>query len=197
MHRRSATRVVGGRVLRKNDWRPHHGDYIAVPQAEIRIDRRSPPPGFRHLITVAQLRDFLDLLCDWEEMAVGLDAVVLDDATHTMGWHRYGVVAVCPWERELWWPDADDWFVGEHRDILDRLGVDVRRAGEQTVLRWTEPQARGFQLLHVLPHELGHHRDRVTTRRAQRAGRGERFAEAYARRVMDDVWDSYIEAFGL
>ena len=46
---------------------------------------------------------------------------------------------------------------------------------------WTEGQARAFQLLHVFLHELGHHHDLITTRRQLRGGRGEAYAERYAR----------------
>ena len=197
MHRRTATRVVGGRAQRKNDWRPHPGDYMVVPQAEIRLDRRSPPQGFRHLVTVAQLRRLVALLPDWAELAVGLEAIVLDDRTDIMGWHRRGVVALCPWERELWWTDADPGFVAEHESVLTLLEVATVRAGGRIELRWTESQARAFGLLHVLPHELGHHRDRITTRRGARAGRGEPYAEAYAATVVEQIWDAYVTEFGL
>lgn len=46
----------------------------------------------------------------------------------------------------------------------------------------------GFQLLHVLPHELGHHRDRMTTRSRISAARGEPFAERYANEVFERLW---------
>jgi hypothetical protein len=61
-HRRSGTKVQSGRTLRKNNWRLDRDDHFAVPQVEIRIDRRDPGRGYRHLITVAHLR----LLPDWE-----------------------------------------------------------------------------------------------------------------------------------
>ena len=36
---------------------------------------------------IAQLRAFLELLPEWEEVAVGLDAIVLDDGYDPgMGW---------------------------------------------------------------------------------------------------------------
>ena len=62
---------------------------------------------------------------------------------------------------------------------------------------WTEAQARAFQLLHILPHELGHHHDRMTTRTRRYAARGEPYAEEYANRVLDDVWPAYISRFGI
>jgi hypothetical protein len=217
IHRRTAMRVRDGRVLKKNNWRLAAGDYRALPQDEIRLDRRRPPDGSRHLITIAQLRRFVVMLPDWDEVAVGLDAIVLDSATDCAGWCGPGVVAVCAWPHGLWdwWPPE---MVEEHRDILDlldvervaleesaehrmlrdelaALSVDASSLAGQLELRWTEPQARAYQLLHILPHELGHHHDRITSRSRRTAGRGEPYAEAYANRVLDQVWPRYARAF--
>jgi hypothetical protein len=105
IHRRSAMKVRDGRVLKKNSWRLDPGDYRALAQSEIRLDRRRPPDGARHLITIAELRQFLALLPDWDEVAVGLDAIVLDSATDCAGWCGPGVVAICAWPHDLW-----DWW---------------------------------------------------------------------------------------
>ncbi len=77
----------------------------------------------------------------------------------------------------------------EHRWLLERLEVEI--AGNE--VRWTEPQARAFQLLHILPHDSG-----ITTTASRRArsatcGRGEPYAEAYANRVLDEVWPAYLD----
>ena len=83
----------------------------------------------------------------------------------------------------------------EHQDFVEGLAaLGVRRLAD-TELRFTEPQARAYQLLHILPHELGHHHDRITSRRGRRAGRGEPYAEAYANRVLEDIWPSYAREF--
>ena len=212
-------KVRDGRVQKKNNWRLDRDDYFAVPQTEIRIDRRDPAWGCRHLMTVAQLRAFLDLLPDWDEVAVGLRAIVLDSADDCMGWHDRGVVAVCAWEHELCWDLADwDWVKG-HLGVLEHLGVSHRALSAEEAfervleivgprlarkpkrryaeVRWREAQARAFQLLHVLPHELGHHHDRMTTRSRRQPARGENYAESYAHRVMELVWPAYADAFGV
>lgn len=210
-------RVRDGRVLKKNNWRLDAGDYRALPQGEIRLDRRRPSDGYRHLMTIADLRRFVALLPDWDEVAIGLDAIVLDSATDCAGWCGPGVVAICAWPHDLW-----DWWtpemVDEHREILDLLQVErvpveesrehrelldelaalaarVKAVPGELELRWTEPQARAYQLLHILPHELGHHHDRITSRSRRTAGRGEPYAEAYANRVLDQVWPRYARAF--
>jgi hypothetical protein len=219
IHRRTAMKVRDGRVLKKNNWRLDAGDYRTLPQDEIRLDRRKPPYGSRHLITIAQLRRFIALLPDWDEVAVGLDAIVLDSATDCAGWCGPGVVAICAWDHDLWdwWPAK---MVQEHDHILNQLDVDrvpieqsdeYRETSEQLArlgvrltkpigdveLRWTESQARAYQLLHILPHELGHHHDRITTRAGRNIGRGEPYAEAYANRVLEEVWPLYGRMFEL
>jgi hypothetical protein len=191
-------KVQGGRALRKNNWRLDRDDYFVVPQREIRIDRRDPGRGFRHLITVAQLRAFVELLPDWGEVAVGLHAIVLDRGhNNLMGWHHSRVVAVCGWEHEIWWTDTAPAFVDEHRSLLDLLEVQYEQRKGSFEVRWTEAQARAFQLLHILTHELGHHHDQMTTRTRHSPARGEEYAERYAHRVMEVVWPPYIQTFGL
>ena len=212
-------RVRDGLVLSKNNWRPDSGDPGTLGQHEVRLERRRPPEGYRHLITIAQLRAFIELLPDWQQVAVGLDAIVLDSATDCQGWCGPGVVAVCAWQHELWdWWRPDE--LEEHRHLLDMLDVQrvpveqspqfgafarwfeetagkpVEPAGLMEV-RWTEAQARAYQLLHVLPHELGHHHDRMTTHAKRFAGRGEAYAEGYANRVLEQVWPAYGRRFGV
>jgi hypothetical protein len=220
-HRRSALRVRGGRVAKKNSWRVDPGDFWTLPQDEVRIDRRAPGDGCRHLITVDQLRAFIELLPDWDEVAIGLDAIVLDAYRGAvLGWYQRGVVAVCAWERSLWWPLTARSWIEENRSIFERLDVEWEALTREQVLdrlrpgkgpmsavpvpdadrwceiRWTEAQARAFQLLDVLPHELGHHHDRITTHRQLRTGRGEPYAGHYAQSVANTVWDTYATTFG-
>jgi hypothetical protein len=187
MHRRQSPKVRDGRVQKKNNW-------ARTPVAnEIRLDRRDPGWGGRHLITIAQLREYIGLLPMWDEVAAGLEAIVLDGALDCMGWCEAGVVAICDWDADLWWEDSVPAWMDEHRELLERLDVEIT----DTEVRWTEAQARGFQLLHILPHELGHHHDRMTTRTQRYAARGEPYAEEYANRVLDDVWPAYISRFGI
>jgi hypothetical protein len=191
VNRRTAPKVKDGRVQKKNNWTPSRDDYCALTQAEIRLDRRSPGEGFRHLVTIAQLRSAIDLMPDWDDVAVGLEAVVLDEGGDGMGWHEPGVIAICAWERDLWWTDTHPWFADEHDELLQALEVERVKRGGRIELRWTEEQARAFQLLHILPHELGHHHDRMTTRSRREAARGEPYAEEYANRVFAALWPGF------
>jgi hypothetical protein len=198
-HRRTATRIRAGQVQKKNNWRLATDDYHALRQDEIRLDRRHPGAGYRHLLTVQHLRAFLGLLPDWEEVAIGLDAIVLDTRSdrNVLGWHTPGVVAVCAWERDLW-SVADVVFVASAIELLKLLDVEIRRLPDYRYeLRWTAPQARAFQLLDVLPHEIGHHHDRISSTAQRHVGRGEPYAQTHAKRVQDIVWPAYSRAFAL
>ena len=62
---------------------------------------------------------------------------------------------------------------------------------------FTESQARAYQLLHILLHELGHHHDRITTKSQVRASRGEPYAEAYALQHEALIWERYLDTFGI
>ena len=78
------------------------------------------------------------------------------------------------------------------------MGVKARGLPDDHLeIRWTEPQARAYQLLRILPHELGHHHDRITTRSRVRSSRGEGYAEANANRVLEQVFPTYAHAFDL
>ena len=193
-----ATRVRDGRVQKKNNWELDRGDYFAREQDDIRLDRLPPGRGYRHLLTIADVRAFIALLPVWDEVAVGLEAIVLAEGDDDcLGWCVPGVVAISAWERDLWWEEGYPAFNRDHGRVLDLIGVSRRPSGDWIEFRWTEAQARAFQLLHILPHELGHHHDRLTNRSGVRAARGEPYAEAYALRVMDEVWPAYAERFGV
>jgi hypothetical protein len=194
--RRNALRTRDGRVEKKKNWASHRGDYFAWAQADIRLDRKRPGPGYRHVVTIPQLREFIALLPDWDKVAVGLDAIVLGEGRdEAMGWYENSIVVLCAWPAEsgLWW-EVDKPWLDDNRSTLSLLEVEVDECDGRFGLLWTEAQARAFMLLDVLPHELGHHYDALTTR-SGRVGRGEPFATEYAQRTLDAVWPAYRERF--
>ncbi|MFL5844320.1 MAG: hypothetical protein ACJ762_06470 [Solirubrobacteraceae bacterium] len=196
--RRGALRVRDGRVLRKNNWKPDHRDYYALPQADIQIERAHPGPGYRHVVTVPQVRDFLGLLPDWDELAVGLRAISLwEGSVDRLGLWNPGVVVLNAWDQDLWWDNTHVDWVDKNQQMLELLNVEIVQHGEQRIwleLRWTEAQARAFSLLDVLVHELGHHHDWMTNA-GEDASRGEPYAEAYVRRVQQTIWPAYAARF--
>ncbi len=81
--------------------------------------------------------------------------------------------------------------------MLDRLGVRSHEIKNGVMCEFTELQARAYQLLHILLHELGHHHDRMTTKSKVRASRGEPYAENYALVHEARIWEQYQKTFGV
>jgi hypothetical protein len=193
--RKTSPKVLGGKVQRKNRWdvtRTYWNTRQAVPV----IDREEPGRGYRHVLRRKDVFAFIDVMPDWEEISQGLDAIVLAAGSDRAdGWHRNGVIGLCAWERDLW-RVASTAYYEEHAEFFDRLGIPCEPEGDDWTLKFTETTAAAFQLLHVLPHELGHHHDRMTTRSQRKASRGERYAEDYAVRYERRIWDSYFRVFG-
>jgi hypothetical protein len=197
MHRRTALKVQGGRALRKNNW-ASTGDAVFLAGTAVAFERRRPGEGYKHLLRKIDLERFIALLPDWDELAHGLQLIVLDAGTFDYdGWHRdNGTIALPAWERELWIDHSRE-FIHEHRVVLGRLGVEIDRPRDgYATVRWTESTARAYQLLHVFLHELGHHHDQMTTRSRNTAARGETYAETYATRYADQIWGAYEAEFG-
>jgi len=196
-YRKTAPKVRDGAVQFKNNW-TRTGNVYNSCFREPRFEKERPGSGYRHLVRKQDLYRFIELLPDWDEIAVGLDGVVLARGEdNTMGWHMRGVVGICAWERGLAWENASPVFVEEHRQLLVELGVPCEKRGPRWRLGFDERTARAFQLIDVFLHELGHHHDRMTTRSRSGSARGESFAEAYARRHQDTILEHYREAFDL
>jgi hypothetical protein len=198
MHRKTAMKVQGGRPLRKNNWTRDRHDYWTRPQDEIRLDKLPPGPGYRHLVTLDQLRAVIHMLPDWEQVAVGLDAIALAPGCLPVEGRYFtghGVIDIYAWPRRLWDHAADADYVADHNRLFDLLGVEYRKNHLGYEIRWTAAQARAYQLMHILPHELGHHHDLITSRRKRDIGRGESYAEEYASKVLDEVWPAYVRQF--
>ena len=197
-NRKSAPQVVKGRVQKKNNW-SLSPDYYDAPQSRlVVVYRKRPGEGYKHVLNKSDIYQFLEVLPDWKNLAIGLNAIVLSPGEYnTDGYHVPGVVHVCAWEAELWRETSKAHYEA-HQDILERLGVDCEETDEGWFMcKFHERAARGYQLLHVLLHELGHHHDRMTTRSQKGTGRGEKYAEEYARLYEASIWQQYQKAFSL
>jgi len=196
INRKATPKVVGGRVQKKSD--PETSpSYYDTPQALPVIDRQRPGKGYRHVLMQRDIETFIGLLPEWAELSRGLNAIVLAPGERTTnGWHEPGVVHICAWEEDLWVDYAVSHYE-DHKDIFDRLGVASHLIEKGVMCEFTETQARAYQLLHILLHELGHHHDRMTTKSKVRASRGEPYAEAYALKHEAVIWGRYQQAFGV
>ena len=196
INRKATPKVVGGRVQKTND--PERSpSYYDTPQALPVIDRQRPGKGYRHVLMQRDIETFIGLLPEWAELSRGLNAIVLAPGEYSFGgWHTLGVVGICAWEADLWVDYAVSHYE-DHKDIFDRLGVVSHPIEKGVMCEFTEAQARAYQLLHILLHELGHHHDRMTTKSKVRASRGEPYAEAYALKHEAVIWGGYQQAFGV
>jgi hypothetical protein len=195
--RKSAPRVKAGRVQKKNNW-TLSPDIYRTPFRMPLIDRQRPGEGYVHVLTKRDVERFIALLPDWQELSRGLNAIVLaPGSARRYGYHYRNVVHVCAWDRDLW-QYMPPFYYRRDRAILERLRVPCEADEDgETVCKFTETTARAFSLLDTLLHELGHHRDKMTTRRKRHVSRGEPYAEEYARLHARLIWDRYCEAFGI
>jgi len=195
--RKTAPGVKEGKVQKKNRWQlsPH---YSINSAGEVEVSREKPGVGAKHYLRQVDVTNFTKIIPDWQVLRQGLYAIVLAEADESCyGWHSPGIVAVCAWQDGL----ISEWnteFIEEHRAVLDRLDVEIIPDPIDTdwfQIRWTENSVMAFQLMNVLLHELGHHHDRMTTDSKNASARGEEFAETYALKKADQLWDRYYQVF--
>jgi len=195
--RKTAPKVRDGKVQRKSRWELP-ANYYNTEQKELVFDRERPGHGYKHLLRLDDLRRFVQLLPMWEELSEGLNAIVLARGEEDCdGWHWPGVVALCAWKREIAVEGYSTAYYREHQRLLEKLNVPCWIEKDGWTLEFDALTARAFQLIHVLVHELGHHHDRITSRRQQKCGRGEPYAESYAERHEDAVLEAYAREFEL
>jgi hypothetical protein len=196
-HRVTNPRVINGKVQRKNRTALSPNCFRTHPSIPI-LERHKPGFGYRHILKLNEVAEFIRLLPDWSELSQGLNGVVLARGRRRCdGWHVPGVVAVCAWERGLW-REVRGGYYAQHQDLFSRLEVPCQQTEDGFFLcRFTESSIRAYQLLHVLLHELGHHHDRMTTGAKKDSCRGEDFAETYALDYEQVIWDRYLQVFGL
>lgn len=195
-NRKSSPKVIGGKVQRKNN-HSLTGDYYIVQQRMPLIDRQRPGKGFRHLLKQKDVLDFIGILPDWNELSVGLNAIVLAPGEwSTFGYHSPGVVHICAWDENIWTDFSKEGYEQE-REILERLKVPCEEIEGGVLCKFTEDTARAHQLLATLLHELGHHHDRMTTKSKVKASRGEPYAIEYGKAYTKRIWEQYQEVFGL
>ena len=186
---------MNGKVQRKNR-SALTPTYFNTPQFSPVIDRLKPGFGYRHILKKKDVLAFIEILPDWKELSKGLRAVILAPGDNTCsGWYRStGIVAICAWQRDLWW--LVRWSLEDDR-LLKKIVVPCEQTPEGYLWKWTDSTIRAYQLLDVFLHELGHHHDRMTTKSQRRCCRGEGYAEEYALRFADLIWERYLDRFGM
>ena len=195
--RKVAPAVKQGKVQKKHNHTLTETYYHPLPTSAgpLIIERHNPGKGFRHVVSKDELARFISIIPEWRMLSTGLHAIILapgdEDAS---GYYYRGVIHLCAWDEDLWCEYSSEFF-NEHKDILARLGVPFREEPERVTCFFSEETAKAYHLLHIFLHELGHHRDRMTSKRAI-SSRGEDFAERYARQYELVIWQRYKEHFG-
>ncbi len=205
-NRKTAPKVVGGHVLRKNN----HTKTAALGYV---LDRERPRKGFVHVLRKKDVHDFTDIIPGWAEYSVGLESIILsrgeEDAYGLYDYYRYeetGVIWLSAWNKDELWLDISVDYFKKHKWLFDQFGL----AYEEKVIKdpqgrgkfpvwgcyYTVSQARAFMLMRVLLHEIGHHVDWYRSNRRGGCRGGEPFAEKFAEEVFPKVWPAYIDKFG-
>lgn len=198
MNRRSATRVKSGKVQKKNN---HSETLYAAPVWGFpQIIRQRPGEGYHHLLGTNTIHTFLQLLPDLSVVLEDIAGIVLAPGKDYFGcvstFGSQWLVEINAWPRDNWQTFSP---AGYQQELywLEKLGVPCEKQNSQYVCKFTEHTARAHQLLATLLHEIGHHHDRLSTRKQQYCGRGEPYAFEYSRKYMDQIFDSYCRTFEL
>jgi hypothetical protein len=196
-HRRTMTKVAGGRPLRADRRAETPNIWIRKGGSPV-VDKERPGRGYRHILSKSDILEFIELIPNWGELSAGLRGILLTEGDACdFGWyHEDGVIGLCAWPRGLW-VELPHHFHEENAGVLSRLGVDCTLRKKGVLARFTEGQARAFMLLNIFLHELGHHHDRMTTASRRYASRGEVYAEDYALHYEHEISDAYMRRFSL
>lgn len=195
MNRKTTPKVKDGRVQKKNNHK-QTPNYWNTRQKELQIDIEPAGKGYKHFLKKRDIIKFLEILPNWEEIDIELNAIILARGEYnTAGWYySKGVIGICAWEKETTrYTDLN--FFNEHKNLFDRLGLKYEIKKEYAICHWEEEQIRGYLLLHILLHEMGHHHDRINTKSKKNCARGEEYAESYAIKYEKIIWNKYFEYF--
>jgi hypothetical protein len=196
-HRKFTPKVRDGKVLRKKSWK-ETPNYWNTRQNIPVIDQEPPGYGYKHFLKKRDILSFIDILPDWETISAGLNAIILSEgmaATEGLHYPHYGIIEICAWEKEMWIKIVREDYE-EHKDLLERLNVTCEKRHHYFLCKFDEKSIKAYQLLHIFLHELGHHYDQMTTRSQRESSRGESFAEEYAFKYENLIFNKYFEIFG-
>lgn len=194
-NRKTNPGVKAGQVQKKN-WQGTTHNYFDNAMPEIAIDRRRPGPGAKHFVTAEDVRRFIRLIPDWEEMSNGLRAVVLtpfNPRWYGQYWTE-GVIQISAWPSALWMEIGPKIYERD-KGLYDLIGVEREEVEGAILLKPTAGQVMASQFLGTFLHELGHHVDRISSRKPVACHNGEPYAEAFEREWRERLWPAYVKEF--
>jgi len=187
-------RVKNGTVQKKN----RHAktpNYWNTYQDDIQIDIEPPGKDFKHFLKKRDIKLFLEILPNREEIDFRFDAVVLARGNYfNDGWYRNGVIGIGAWEKSMSRKMSKKYFE-DHKTIFEKLNVKYTIKEDCVICDFTENQIKAYLLLHILLHEIGHHHDKINTKKKLNCGHGENYAENYAYKYEKVIWNKYFEHF--
>jgi len=194
-NRKTAPGVKNGTVQKKNNHTYSYANTFVV-------DRESPWKGFRHMVTKNDLRNFIEIIPNWDFVQKGIERIFLTGG-HNDSWGVYhydydtltGIVHLPAWHKELWF-DINAWYFEKNIYIFKKLDVSFDKKDDNYQCRFTIKKAKAFMLLHVFLHEIGHHVDRMATKDKKQPVNGEEYADKYADETCELIWDNYCDVFG-
>ena len=195
INRKTTPKVAGGKPLRKNNHKLTP-NYWNTQQEIIQIDEQKPGKGYKHFLKKKDILKFLEIIPNWEELSIDLDAIVLEEGGYGYDGRYYndGVICISAWEKEQDILIGKQYFL-EHQEIFNRLGIKYTEEEKGFFCEFTPEQIKAYQLLHILLHELGHHYDRIKTKSKYKSSRGEKYAEDFAIKKEKEIWNRYQEVF--
>jgi hypothetical protein len=196
-NRKTNPGVKNGRVQKKHNHkvtpsvRNTRGAYPLVA-------KEKPGEGYKHFLTKKDIIEFIELLPDWEILSEGLKTIILSRAYYNADaiCTNTGIIEICSWPREKWIKCSKSYY-DDHKDLFSKLNVECVPQSKLYLCKFEINQIKAYQLLHLLLHELGHHHDRMTTKKQKQSSRGEHFAEEYARKYEEQIWHDYLRKFSL
>ena len=93
-YRKTTPKVKNGRVQKKNQYRLTP-NYWNTHQDVLQIDIEKPGKGYKHFLKKRDIIKFLQVLPNWEELNIELNAVILAEGGGPDGWYSRGVIAIC------------------------------------------------------------------------------------------------------
>jgi hypothetical protein len=166
------------------------------------VDRKRAGKGYRHVLKKKDIYDFTDIIPNWEVVCEGIESIILDagdefvDGLYRHFWYEdTGIIWLSAWNESLW-VDFNDEYFKDHQWHFDTIGVIYEQKGLDWSCHFTESQAKAFMLLHIFLHELGHHVDKLRSKKQNIMKGGEEYAEKYANDLFIEIWPAYIAKFG-
>lgn len=194
---RSTPKVKDGKVQKKNN-HSFTPNYWNTKQSEVQIVEEKPGKGYKHFLKKRDIIEFLKLIPNWDKLSEDLNSIVLEqgESDYFGAYYNRGIICITAWEKDK---DIvlEKSIYNEIKIVLDKLGVESKEENGKYNCEFNIDQIKGFQLLYILMHELGHHYDRLKTKNKVRCARGEPFAEEFAFLSVDQIWSKYQEKFNV